>query len=237
LTIMPGKRRLRPPRASLSEWPRRRPPRSAALALCALGLGCAPLAGCGETLQGHPVGEGTLQALVAVDRIPIYWLGQTFKGMSLTQVSEDYGGAYTMQYGNCAIGGQNTCVSPLQVVTSPEASFKPGSTNRTGTIAMRGRRALLLEGGRTLEIATGRVMVDIYAKTKELALAASATMVPINEPALPGSPLPAPAPGAQSPAEPLPGQLPGGISVVHGTLHQNGAQTTTRTRAHERRDH
>lgn len=224
------------PRLPCSEKPRRRPPRRALLALCGLGLGCAALAGCGETLQGHPVGEGTLQGLVAVNRMPIYWLGQMFKGMPLTQVSEDYGGAYTMQYGNCAIGGQNTCVSPLQIVTSPEASFQPGSTSRTSTIRMRGRRALLLEGGRTIEIATGRVMVDIYAKTQPLAVAASATMVPINQPALPGTPLPAPAPGAHAPAEPLPGQLPGGISVVHGALHQNGAQASAKkTRTHERR--
>ena len=214
-------RRLRPARE--------RRPRASALALCAVGLGCAALAGCGDTLQGHPVGVGTLQAFVAVNRMPIYWLGETFKGMPLTQVGEDYGGAYTMQYGNCAIGGQNTCVSPLQIVTSPEDSFRPGSPGHAATIRERGRRALLLEGGDTIEIATGRVMVDIYARSEELALAASAIMVPINEPGLPGSPLPAPAPRAHAPAEPLPGQLPGGISVVHGNLHQNGAQSSTTT--------
>lgn len=209
--------------------PRRRRRRTAVLALSALGFGCAVLAGCGNTVQGHPVSEGTLQALVAVNRMPIYWLGETFKGMSLTQVTEDYGGAYSMEYGNCAIGGQNTCVSPLQIVTSPEDSFRPGSTSHTGTIRERGRTALLLEGGDTIEIATGRVMVDIYATNSELALAASSIMVPINQPGLPGSPLPAPVPSAHSPAEPLPGQLPGGISVVHGNLHQNGTRTTTTT--------
>jgi hypothetical protein len=54
--------------------------------------------------------------------------------------------------------------------------------------------AVLAQAGATIEIPTGSVVVDIYARSPRLALAAAQTVVPIN--------------GVGEPAGRLPGRLP-----------------------------
>jgi hypothetical protein len=120
----------------------------------------------------------------------VYWLGGSFEGLGVQQVSHDPGGAFSVQYGNCLTGGQGTCLPPLLVVTSPESTFVPGGSARTRGVQIRGLPAQEAQSGRVVTIPTGNVMVDIYADNPRLARAAARNIVAINAPGGPGGALP-----------------------------------------------
>jgi hypothetical protein len=170
--------------------------------LCALSLGA-----CGDTLQTQPIPHNILESLI-ISPYPVYWLGGSFQGLAVSEAAHDPGGAYRIEYGNCLEGGQATCVAPLSVITSPNNSFLPGRTVKHASVALRGVGAVFSRGGRTIAIATGPVVIDIYAKDARLAVAAARTAVPINRIAAPESPL-EPVLGATDFAtKPLPVQIP-----------------------------
>jgi hypothetical protein len=179
--------------------------RLAALTLC--GLCAALLCACGDTLQAKPIPHNILEAMV-VSPFPVYWAGGSFHGFAITDATHDPSGAYSVQYGNCLQGGQGVCVSPVKIVTSPDNSFLPGASAPSRTTAVRGAPAVIARGGRTLVIATGDVVVDIYATTPTLAAAAAREIVPINAPGEPQGPLPAARPDSGFAARPLPSQTP-----------------------------
>jgi hypothetical protein len=175
------------------------------LALCALTL-----AACGDTIQDQPAARDALEPLIASPAFPVYWLGGVFHGLAITEASHDPGGAYTLQYGDCTVGGQYSCVTPLSIVTSPDNSFLPGDAPDRPTVSVRGARGVLAQHGETIAIATGAVVVSIYANSPALALAAARTMTPINRPDLPGARLPAALPDSGFGVQPLPAQEPTG---------------------------
>jgi hypothetical protein len=177
------------------------------LALAAT-LGALALSGCGNTLQDQPVPHNALETFVLAP-YPVYWLGASFHGMQITEASTDPSGSFTVAYGNCLEGGQNTCVAPLQVISSPDNSFVPGESSRAGMYtSLRGVGAFLSDGGRAIAIPTGPVVLDIYAHNPALARAAAHTAVPINLPGAPGEPLTAPLPNTGYGTRPLPAQIP-----------------------------
>ena len=183
--------------------------RPGARAIAALATLCAvALSGCGNAVQDQPIGHNLLEQ-VMLARYPVYWLGGSFKGLAITEVAHDPGGATSIQYGDCLQGGQGTCVSPMRVVTSPDNSFLPGGAFAPRRAAsVRGISAVLAQGGDTVELATGGVVVDIYAQSPRLAAAASQTIVPINAVGEPGAPLPAKLPDTGFADTPLPSQIP-----------------------------
>jgi hypothetical protein len=173
-----------------------------AAVLCALVLGA-----CGDTLQVRPIAHNTLEGLLAAP-YPVYWVGGSFRRLAVTEATHDPSGAFSIQYGNCLVGGQGVCVPPLRIVTSPDNSFLPGGRAHSRSAQVRGAAASLVQGGRTIVLATANVVVDIYAHDARTAHAAARSMVPINEPASPGDPLPAAQPDSGYAAKPLPSQLP-----------------------------
>jgi hypothetical protein len=176
--------------------------------LCVLSL-----AACGDTVQQRPIAHNLLEGLI-VAPYPVYWLGGSFQGMALTEATRDPSGAYSVEYGNCLQGGQGTCVPPLRVVSSPDNSFLPTGGARTRTTSIRSQPATLVEGGRTVIVATGGIVVDIYASRAGVAAAAARQMVPINEPGDPGEPLPARLPDTGFDRQPLPSQVPSPLRPV-----------------------
>jgi hypothetical protein len=186
--------------------------------VAALAAGAAGVSGCASTLQDQPVAPSILQPLVT-QRFPVYWLGGSFAGLDITRVGRDPSGSYEIQYGNCTVGGESTCVTPLELVTSPDNSFLPGGGAARRPVRLRGVRALAMEGGQALTVATGPVVVDLYAETPALAARAAAAMVAIGAPGAPGAPLPQPLPATGYGARPLPSQQPvpapmGGVSAL-----------------------
>lgn len=183
--------------------------RPAARAACALAAAAVALAaaGCGNADPSHPIPHNTLESLV-VNPWPVYWLGGTFHGLAVTEASEDPSGSLSVQYGNCLEGGQGTCVPPLLVTTSADNSFVPGGGTASRARTVRGVTAQVAQQGRTILIATGPVVVGIYASTADLARAAAQRIVPINQPGSPGDTLPAASPDSGYGSTPLPGQEP-----------------------------
>ncbi len=178
-----------------------------------LGLCSIALAGCGDTLQDRPIPHNALESLL-VAPYPVYWLGHSFHGMSITEASHDPGGAFTVGYGDCVNGGQSTCVPPLRVVTSPDNSFLAGGTSAQRNASIRGVVAVIAQTGRTIELPTSGVVVGIYAVNARLAAAAARTVVPINQAGVPGAPLPAPLPDTGFAATPLPSQTPSPLRAL-----------------------
>jgi hypothetical protein len=176
--------------------------------LCALSI-----AGCGDTLQDRPIPHNLLETLI-VAPVPVYWLGASFQGLQVTDAVHDPSGAFTVQYGDCVEGGQATCVPPLRVVTSPDNSFVPGGSATQRDAPLRQVQAVVSRGGRTIAIATGGVVVGIYARDPRVAGAAARTVVPINRVGAPESPLPPPLPDTGFARTPLPSQVPSPIHPI-----------------------
>lgn len=183
-----------------------------ALAL-ALALLAVALTACGDTLQDQPIPHNTLESLLIAPH-PVYWLGRSFQGLAITEASHDPGGAFSIQYGDCKIGGQGTCVPPLRIVTSPDNSFLPGGSAPHRITSVRGVTALIARAGQTIEIPTAGVVVGIYALTARLAATAAATIVPINDLGAPGARLPARQPDTGFAATPLPDQMPSPLRAL-----------------------
>jgi hypothetical protein len=182
--------------------------RRSSLALLALPALCtALLSGCGNTLQDKPVPHNILEEMVTAG-FPVYWLGDRFRTLSITEATRDPSGAFTVQYGNCLQGGQGICTPPLRVVSSPDNGFVPGGVRPSRDAAVRGVRVQVAEAGRMIAIPTGGVVVDIVAKDAALARAAAETIVAINRPDSPGRALPARQPDTGFGSKPLPPQLP-----------------------------
>lgn len=175
---------------------------SSLAALCALGMGA-----CANTLQTTPIPHNTLEGLEMAP-FPVYWLGRSFQGMAVSEATHDASGSYSVQYGNCAEGGEGACVHPLQVVSSPDNSFLPGGSTPKRSTTIRGVAAVLARAGRTVVIATAGVVVDIYAANASSARAAAKTIVPINFLGAPEAPLPAALPNTGYGEMPLPAQVP-----------------------------
>jgi hypothetical protein len=213
---------LRPVRSPLpvrSRLPvRARPP----TALVLLVLGALGLSACANTIQDQPTPPSALESLVIEEDFPVYWLGGTFEGLPITNAGSDPSGGYEIQYGNCLVGGESVCVTPLQIVTSPDNSFLPGGGSAQSTVLIRGVHGHSALGGKALSLATGGVVVDLYADRPALAHAAAEAMVTINAPSggaggraplsqssdLPGAPLAPPLPNTGYGERPLPSQQP-----------------------------
>jgi len=178
------------------------------LGLCALALG-----GCGDTLQDQPIPHNILEGLL-VSPHPVYWLGGSFEHLAITEAAHDPSGSFSVQYGNCVEGGQGTCVPPLRVVSSPDNSFLPGGSTPRRMVRIRGVAAVVAQGGDTIVLPTGGIVVDIYADSPRLASVAAATAVPINEAGAPGAPLPAPLPNTGFAETPLPAQMPSPLHAL-----------------------
>ena len=171
-------------------------------ALCALAIG-----GCADTLQDRPIPHNLLESLI-VAPVPVYWLGASFHGLAVTDAVHDPSGAFSVQYGDCVEGGQASCVPPLRVVSSPDNSFLPGGATPRRVTSLRSVQAVSADGGRAIEIATGPVVVDVYARDPRVAAAAARTLTPINRVGAPEGPLPASLPDTGFGRTPLPSQVP-----------------------------
>jgi len=145
---------------------------------------------------------------MVVSPFPVYWLGDHFAGIQVSAVVHDPSDAWDVQYGNCVEGGEEGCVPTLQIVTSPDNSFVPGAATSSATRRIRGVRAWLSNGGRTIVLPTGGVVLDIYATSARAAAQAARTAVPINAVGAPEAPLPAALPNTGFGEAPLPSQMP-----------------------------
>jgi len=166
-----------------------------------LAVLCAVVAA-GGCATGHPQPLGE-QALAEAETFPyyeIYWVGPRFMGQPLA--AADGQGGYnstvgdSVYYGDCVHGkgifGGGSCVLPLQVTTRIYSLHSNPSLGPQRNIVVRGVPASVFDEGRSIEIYSGRVAIDIFSDTFSHALTAANELLPLNAPGSASGHLPAP---------------------------------------------
>jgi len=194
----PGQPRTRPTHA----WARR--------LKCALAALCLALAaaGCG-TSHPHPLGAGTLAEAETFPYFRVYWAGPTFAGQPLAaadgQASYDSGVGDSVYYGDCVQGkgifGGGSCLLPLQVTTVIYGLHSNSTLGPQRNTVIRGVPAVVYDEGRSIELYSGRLAIDIFSDTFAHAYSAALALRPLNAPGSAAGNLPAPVfcPGLSGP--------------------------------------
>jgi len=165
----------------------------------AVALAGFVLAGCGT---GHPAPINARE-LAEAQTFPyyrVYWVGPSFQGQSLSAADglrgyiEKIGDS--VYYGDCVkskgIFGGGSCELPLQVTTVIYRLHSNAPLGPQRNIVVRGVPATVYDEGRSIELYTGRLAVDIFSNTFARALAAAERLLPINAPGSSSGELPAP---------------------------------------------
>jgi hypothetical protein len=174
--------------------------RSARAALALVGILVAvAAAGCGTS---HPSAL-TASDLAEAQTFPfyrIYWTGPRFEGHPLAAVDGINGYipkvGDSIYYGDCVqskgIFGGGSCELPLQVTTVVYVLHSNATLGPQSNMLIRGVPATVYDEGRSIEIYTGRVAIDIFSDDFTHALRASEELRPLNAPGSASGDLPAP---------------------------------------------
>ena len=167
--------------------------RAARAARAALTLGAASLAlaaaGCGTS---HPAALDASD-LAEAQTFPfykIYWAGPRFDGRPLAAVDGLNGYipkvGDSVYYGDCVqskgIFGGGSCELPLQVTTVVYVLHSNATLGAQSNMLIRGVPATVYDEGRSIEIYTGRVAIDIFSDNFTHALQASEELRTLNAP-------------------------------------------------------
>jgi hypothetical protein len=178
-----------------------------------IGAAAALAAGCGST-TGHP-GPIAARELAEAQTFPyyrIYWAGPRFAGQPL--VAADGRNGYnsgvgdSVYYGDCVrskgvFGGGGSCTLPLQVTTVIYRLHSNAALGPQRNMLIRGVPATAYDGGRSMELYSGRVAIDIFSDTFARARAAALALRPLNASGSATGALPAPVycPGLSGPQD------------------------------------
>jgi hypothetical protein len=181
------------------------------LALAATLLFAALLAGgCGT---GHPraIAAGELAEAKLFPYYRVYWVGPSFENHPLAAVDglRSYINTVgdSVYYGDCVqskgIFGGGSCLLPLQVTTVIYRLHSNATLGPQSNIVIRGVPATVYDEGRSIELYTGRVAVDIFSNTYAHALRAANELLPLNAPGSSSGRLPPPVycPGLSGPMD------------------------------------
>jgi hypothetical protein len=180
-------------------------------AVCAALILAAAVSGCGT---GHPA-PITATELAEAQTFPyfrLYWAGRSFLGQPLAAADGQKGYidsvGDSVYYGDCVhkkgLFGGGSCVLPLQVTTVIYRLHSNSALGKQRNIVVRGVPATVYDEGRSIELYSGRIAIDVFSDTFAHAYAASLALRPLNAPPTPGSALPAPiyCPGLSGPQSP-----------------------------------
>jgi hypothetical protein len=156
------------------------------------------LAGCST----HPAGPVTFHELrlaKSFKLLPIFWVGKSFDGLTLTAADDgyDYDPTIGMRvyYGDCAKRGSfatGGCKLPLTITS---VIYEPHSNRGLGlsrASVIRGVPAVSFDAGRAIELYTGHIAIDVRADSPHRARAAAELLLPLNVPGSAGKLLPPP---------------------------------------------
>jgi hypothetical protein len=177
----------------------------AVLCAAALWSGCA-------TAHPRPI---VAQELAEAETFPyyrVYWVGPSFKGQPLAAADGQKGYINSVgdsvYYGDCVnrkgIFGGGTCQLPLQVTTVIYRLHSNSTLGPQRNTVVRGVPATVYDEGRSIEIYSGRVAIDIFSDTFAHAIAAAGELLPLNAPGSASGNLPSPVycPGLSGPMSP-----------------------------------
>jgi hypothetical protein len=178
-----------------------------ALALATLGLALVA-AGCG-TGDPRPLAAGTLAEAETFPYFRVYWVGPRFSGQPLAaadgQVGYDSGIGDSVYYGDCVqrkgIFGGGNCLLPLQVTTVIYGLHSNATLGPQSNLVIRGVPAVVYDEGRSIELYSGRLAIDIFSDTFAHAHQAALELRPLNAPGSATGKLPPPVfcPGLSGP--------------------------------------
>jgi hypothetical protein len=191
---------------------RRRASRVAARVALTLAATCLALSASG-CATGHP-GPISASELAEAQTFPyyrIYWVGPSFAGHPLAAADGLNGYINTVgdsvYYGDCVqskgIFGGGSCLLPLQVTTVIYRLHSNAALGAQSNMLVRGVPATAYDEGRSIEIYTGRVAIDVFSDTFSHALQATNELLPLNAPGSASGNLPAPVycPGLSGPED------------------------------------
>src|ERR1035437_303807 len=174
--------------------------RTVQLALAAAACVAALAAGGCSTGHPGPIAAGSLAEAQTFPYFPVYWAGKRFEGRPVAAVDGLRGyipsGGDSIYYGDCVqskgIFGGGSCLLPLQVTTVIYHlhSNKPLGPQRN--IIVRGVPATVYDEGRSIEVYSGRIPVDLFADTYAHAYAGATQLLPVNAPGSGTADLPPP---------------------------------------------
>jgi len=159
----------------------------------------AAASGCG-TEHPRPLPAAALADAQTFPYFPLYWVGPTFQRYALAAVDGQKGYIASVgdsvYYGDCAHGkgvfGGGSCLLPLQVTTVIYRLHSNGALGPQHNILVRGVPATVYDGGRSIELYSGRVAIDVFSDTASRALAAAGRLLPLNAPGSARGDLPPP---------------------------------------------
>jgi hypothetical protein len=205
----------------------RRAARPARALATVLALG-AVLVACG-CQTGHPnaISARELAEAQTFPYFRVYWVGPRFQGHSLSTADGLRGYidkiGDSVYYGDCVkskgIFGGGSCLLPLQVTTVVYSLHSNSALGPQRNVLIRGVPATIYDEGRSIEIYTGRVAIDVFSDKLSHALAAAAKLLPINAP---GSSTGALTPPVYCPG--LSGPVTGRLAQVMATLPHHPCQ-------------
>lgn len=223
-------RRLTPPFARFRVAPRM----LLLLAALALALGAA---GCG-TGGPRPLAAGTLAEAETFPYFRVYWTGPTFAGQPLAaadgQAGYNSGVGNSVYYGDCVqrkgIFGGGSCLLPLQVTTVIYGLHSNSALGPQRNTVIRGVPAVVYDEGRSIELYSGRLAIDIFSDTFAHARGAAFQLRPLNAPGSAAGNLPAPVfcPG-------LSGAVDAAVSRVMANLPGRACQRAAAAEAQQQR--
>ncbi len=179
----------------------------------ALTLACASslAAGCAGTHHPGPIGASELSEAQTFPYYRIYWVGSRFEDQSLVAVDgrKSYNSSVgdSVYYGDCisdkSLFGSGSCTLPLRVATLIYKRHDNQPLGAQRNILIRGVPAAVYDEGRSLELYSGRVAIDVFSDTFASARAAALSLRPINARGSASEPLPPPVycPGLSGPQE------------------------------------
>jgi hypothetical protein len=165
--------------------------RRAARALIAIAVTCflTAASGCG-TGHPRPITAGELAEAQTFPFYRLYWVGPRFLGHPI--VSVDGLKSYltsvgdSVYYGDCVrskgIFGGGSCLLPLQVTTVIYRRHVNDTLGSQRNMLIRGVPAVVYDGGRSIELYSGRLAIDIFSDRYTHALAAAQALRPVNAP-------------------------------------------------------
>lgn len=163
--------------------------------------------GCGTTTHPAKLGTGRLAEAQTFPYYRLYWAGPRFAGQPLTAVDgrQSYNSRFgeSIYYGDCAaskgtLGGGGSCGLPLQITTVIYRLHSNAPLGSQRNVLLRGVPATIYDNGRSIELYSGRLAIDVFSDTPAQALRAVERLQPLNAPADPSQgtlPLPVYCPG------------------------------------------
>jgi hypothetical protein len=174
----------------------------AALALAAVGCG---------TGHPRPIAAAELAEAQTFPFFKVYWVGPRFEGHELAAADGLRGYidriGDSVYYGDCVqskgIFGGGSCQLPLQVTTVIYRLHSNAPLGAQRNTVIRGVPATVYDEGRSIELYTGRLAIDVFSDTFAHALRATGLLLPVNAPGKLAGELPPPVycPGLSGPLE------------------------------------